>query len=337
MHVSFSSSSSFPFQSITFHSDIFRGALSSVESIVIVAINVHIFVYTCVSFAVADEKRNEANEYDDVPMLVHIYRYIIYSLGESEPPWHVGMVGMHHADPSYFSSWILHNAHEMPRFALTNRDNDVFFFFFVSSQHRRRRAMTVRMQATSAIPFCWSGYSSKINSHRVIDVVATQESRTQIGCIVVFAPVCVCVCVCVARRSPMRIIELSHMPCLIYIDIACRGASRHTHTCGYLDSRKNSYANFSVQRFFRTTILSFVPKSHVFSSSSSQFRFRSMECAAFVVSCIAIEIEKHLDVNHEPSAFHAYTQFQLLQIFRFILFSIHSFISFHSFKPIELF
>lgn len=84
----------------------------------------------------------------------------------------------------------------MPRFALTNRDNDVFFFFFVSSQHRRRRAMTVRMQATSAIPFCWSGYSSKINSHRVIDVVATQESRTQIGCIVVFAPVCVCVCLC---------------------------------------------------------------------------------------------------------------------------------------------
>lgn len=131
-------------------------------------------------------------------------------------------------------------------------------------------------------------------------------------CIVIVI-VCACMacprgCVC-ARRSPMRIIELSQMPCLIYIDIACRGASplsdhtRVMHSFIVLDSpgrppwSKNSYANFqfivfalllllplylhSDRVFFMFSIL-FVAKKKALGSFSVHFSF-SFECIRCVL------------------------------------------------------
>lgn len=142
---------------------------------------------------------------------------------------------------------------------------EIMWFSSFSSPRstRRRRTTAVRMQATSAIPFCWSGYGSKINSHHVIDVVVTQESRTQIGCIVVFASVCVCVSVYGTEVAYAHHWTLSYAMFNLHWYRMSRCEPTYSHVWLFRQ-QKELICKFFSSTFFCTAILSFVPKSHVF-------------------------------------------------------------------------
>lgn len=198
---------------------------------------------------------------------LHVYQHIIY-LVWAVMAWQTYGNRNHHIFPFYYTMpWI--------------------FFFYVNL----RRRIRLPMQATchkfhwkfSSYKF-WSGYQDRQSS---------MWSKLRFDALLLCAWR-----LCSKKVISMRTIELSHMPCLIYIDIACRCPSPHVCVLSCVlgqhwpIAQKLKYANFHLIQFsiffFALHLLLLLPHHHLLDFVHSQITIFSRSFGFMVLWAVFI-------------------------------------------------